>query len=270
MDFTYIKEYPGTLSVVVKFERLTNSRYSTYPRILRANSGKLFSLKPINPEQGIGYSFSYTYIKGAIGAKISKNFTYLMPFKQASTVVVQELGNLGKNFFKKDLPREWKGYHFNSEEADTVYAVRKGVVIDVVDKYQVDNSKNYTANRNSILVEHLDGTMAHYSGFAKGGTFVKIGSSVFPHTPIGTLSGGLDKGKLYFYIYFMAKPNKYERAKDPDEIAVEQFVTPIFATDKGNNPLTPGKKYSVVKEESLITSEMSKREKKRFKSGALK
>ncbi len=268
VDFTYVKEYPGTLSVVVKFERLTNSRYSTYPRILRANSGRLFSLNAIDKQQGIGYSFSYTYIRGAIEPKVDKNFSYLLPFEKGDKVTVRELGNLGKSYFKKDLPRDWKGYQFVCER-DTVYATRKGVVLEVVDNFEIDNQSNYTANTNRLLIEHDDGTIANYIGFAKAGIFVQPGMKVFPHSQLGTLSNGSERGRFYFFIYYMAKPNKYERAKKPDVIAVEQFVTPFFVTESGKVQLTPRKNYNVVKDEEAITFEMSKREKKRFKSGDL-
>ena len=53
----------------------------------------------------------------------------------------------------------------SGDEVQKIFAVRKGVVIDVVRDYDVDTTKTFTYynKMNSVKIEHNDGTLALYS-----------------------------------------------------------------------------------------------------------
>lgn len=267
VDFFYSKKEPGSYTISLSFTKLENAFNSHYSNIVKGKSGKLFTLKPINKAKGISFSYKFSFIRGALNPKVDSLFVYRLPFKSDTALKVYEMNFLGTTYFGSELPKNWKAYQFISS-ADTVFAVRKGIVLDVKNKYDFDSISYYTSKKNTILIEHKDGTVASYEGFAKNKLLVKKGDIVYPQTPLGALteSNSKNKNKLAFKLYFLIDASK---SRKDESLANQknrfQFISPLFLTDVGIVTLIPSKTYKVTITDDLISKEFTRKERKRFK-----
>lgn len=268
VDFFYDKDHPGSYTVSVDFSNLTNASYSDFPRVIKGASGKLFTLKPLNIDRGIGFSYNYTYIRGKLNPKVDNSFTYLLPFGKGTKTFVQELRNLNQVLFGRKLPTEWKAYQFTTSDTDTVRAIRKGLVIEVVDEYELDTISSYTSKKNIISIEHPDGTIAEYRGFLKSEILVKPGDTVYPHTRLGLIGKPTDShdNKLNLMIFFLTDDDIHGRARSNvyNYESMYQFITPDFYSSKGKIKLSNNNSYTVDVKTDMVTAEMTKKEIKKF------
>jgi len=94
---------------------------------------------------------------------------------------------LTKNILINEAEKTWKAYVVNLQTPDTVYCMRKGIVVDIKRGENSDTSmeKAYTSKTNQILVEHNDGTYSKYIGFDNDKIFVKLGQTVYPQSQLG-------------------------------------------------------------------------------------
>src|SRR5690606_7454360 len=111
-------------------------------------------------------------------------FSYLLPYPEGTPVQVAETTFLGSIYFGEETPDDWNSYRYYTKEQTKITAMRKGVVVAIVDEHDTPEigGVSYTSLVNSITIEHEDGTMAHYRGFKKGSFEVKIGETVYPTT----------------------------------------------------------------------------------------
>lgn len=258
VEFSYSKNVPGTITLDFVFKKLTNANYVKRPHYLNGYNGRLFLLRPSDPDKGIGFSYSYKFIRGRLKPKVNNEVVYALPFREQETIKVEELSEIGHTFMGKMLPRNWTAYQFKAQQSDTVFASRRGLVVEVVEGFEIDTTSHFQRNRNQIIVEHNDGSLARYLGFAKNGIFPKVGDKIEVESALGTLRDGETKGALQFMVYFLVG-FAYEK-----EEAANEFITPVFATNTGNTVLTPGKTYSISRPQELILQEMSKRERKKY------
>ncbi len=259
-DFYYKKNDPGSFTLTVKLSKLKNTQSSGYNGIVKGSYGKLFKLRPIHDKVPISFSYTSSYIRGAVNPKVDKDFVYIFPFGKGKTVDVDEHDNLGEKYFDKTAPKNWKSYAFKLPSSDTVYAARKGVVVDVINLYQPDtlNNYRYMRKRNRILIEHADGTFVSYSGFIKDKIFVRVGETVYPQTPLGTLDryDARETYYLSFMVYFLTRENNRTASK-------REYLTPWFYTSEGKLQLASGEEYTVDFNNEILTQELTRREKKK-------
>jgi hypothetical protein len=83
------------------------------------------------------------FFNNNINPKVDDNFVYILPYKKETPMFVEELSYLGSTYSNKEEPKGWKSYSFSSDEAQKIFAVRKGVVIEVVRDYDVDTTKTF-------------------------------------------------------------------------------------------------------------------------------
>ena len=261
VDFTYEKNAPGNYTLIVTFKSLTNAFYTPTQYILSGPSGSLFTLKPSDKNTGISYSFSYRYLQGEHKPKgVDTSFVYLLPFQSDKSVQVFEHTNIGEVFLKQARPKGWKAYQFRGENLDSIFAVRKGIVVKVVDEYEYDTLSLYTSKTNNILVEHADGSIAVYKGFKKGFIAVKERHEVFPHSYLGLISNTPSNKKyLTIMMYYLSDTGFKEGSK-----AEHTFITPVFLTGAGAGVLENRQQYKVVVSTEVVTKEMNKRQKKEY------
>lgn len=269
VDFFYEKDVPGSYMITVNFTRLENAFYNAKPILVQANSGKLFTLKPTYPDKGIPVGYRYSWIRGKLNPKIDRSFEYLLPFRKGATINAEELTNLGQQYFGSERPKDWKAYRFYESSSDTVLAIRKGIVVEIVNQFVLKSEVSYTSQKNRIVVEHEDGTYASYEGFAKEVALVKLGEKVYPHTPLGVLksSESGNTGKLYLKVYFLIDAEYDRKAKETlaTRKSRTQYIAPVFYTTEGNITIESYQGYTVDSNEKILTKELSRREKKRFK-----
>ncbi|MCZ4244577.1 hypothetical protein [Pedobacter punctiformis] len=266
VDLDYLKEDPGTYSLMLRFSRLDNSYYSDRQVFNIGNySGKLIKLSPSNKEQGIGFSYSYSFIRGKLNPKYNADFVYIMPYKKGTPVVVAEMGYVGSRYFGKTAPEDWKVYSFSTEKEDSVTAVRKGVVVEIKDLYENNESSKfeYTSKVNELTVEHADGTLAIYKSFKKGSFTVKVGQTIYPGTVLGVNSRYRENSKYNVSLYITyLKSIDFESAKNPQNPkSLYGFVVPHFYTaDDPMAILVSQKEYTVENTPEIIRKEFSKKE----------
>ena len=269
VDFYYKKNAPGTYTIKLQFKQLSNANASDFTTEIVGSYGLLTSLRPINKQQGIGFSYTYSYILGTVNpSKLDSLFVYVLPFKTGSEIQVQNMYYLNEAYFGSEKPINWKAFEFIAPEQDTVYAIRKGIVVDLKDNFELDSISHFTSNLNSILIEHLDGTYALYSGFSKKGIFVKLGEMVYPHSAVGILrdkkTNYLKTLRLVIYYNTAKGIENYKHLTLSTQNTTFKGINPFFQTSEGAVQLYPIKKYKVIFNDELFFKEFSKREIKKY------
>lgn len=267
VDFVANKIDPGTYTVTLKFNNLSNASSGNEEVVTVKNySANAFTLSPINKDQSIGFSYSYSYIRGKLNPKFDKEFLYLLPYKAGTKVRVAESGFVNAAYFGSTTPDDWKCYRFYTEQADSITAVRKGVVVNVKDLYHTDEVTDvaYTSKINEVTIEHPDGTLAYYRGF-KHGIKAKVGQIVFPGTVLGVnskYSTGTSYGISLLMTYLKDKGIDDAKTKTlKDSKSRYGFITPHFFTaEQTNLILEPQKYYTVASTTEIIQKELTKKE----------
>lgn len=262
VDFKYTKTKSGTYYLHFNFTNYENTLTPQRKFTIKSYNGVLMKLKPISDNANIRYSYTYTYTRGLPNPKIDTSFVYILPFKNNITVEIRYLSYLKSKYFGKEEPKTWKSFQFISNKPDTVCSIRKGIVVNVVDKYAIDttNTYSYSSERNSIMIEHPDGTFANYEGLDSEGIFVKEGDMVYPNQPLAKLIR-YDKNKSYqlrltidyLTVGYLANNEKVEKCS-------YEYIDPYFQTTNGITKLAAGSKYTAKVTEDLIVKELSKKE----------
>ena len=267
VDFNFEKADPGTYTVVLSFSNLTNTyNVGRQEYAARGYSGRLTTLTPSNKEQGVGFSYTYTYIRGKYQPKYDPDFVYLLPCKKGSKVKVTESGFVNATYFGSTTPDDWKVYRFYTETEDTVTAVRKGIVVAVKDMYETaTDGVAYTSSINELIIEHADGTLSTYRGFKKGSFMVEVGQTVFPGMALGVNSkfGGSGKPNIGLLLTYL-KSIDFEGSSGQSmktSKSLYGFITPKFYT--ADNPaatLVAQQDYVGANTPEIIRKEMTKKE----------
>ena len=272
VDVFYSKDVPGSYCIYLNFKSYENTLTPERKFVVDNFEGKLFTLRPINKEQNIQYSYNYTYKRGIPNPKLDSTFVYLLPFKNNCSVKVWYLTNLGSKYLHQEEPKNWKAFQFICNKTDTICSARKGIVVSVVDDYSTDTTQlvSYSSSRNMILIEHKDGTYARYEGFDRKKIYVKPGDLVLPNQPLGGLSQ-YDKSGTYqlrFSVDYLIEP-KVDNSSDNSDKKRKidyNYINPYFQTTDGLLRLAQSKKYTTQITEDVIIKELSARElKKRHK-----
>jgi murein DD-endopeptidase MepM/ murein hydrolase activator NlpD len=206
VDFYYEKNIPGSVFFKMTFTSIGNASVRDYEQVLAYPSGSLTKLTPIFPEQHINFQYSYSYVMGNPRAKTDTTFQYILPFKKSKKVQVFETDELFETFFGSKIVENWKSYLVKSNNTDTVCAMRKGIVVRIVNEYTtaISNRYKHLSRSNLIVIEHADGTYATYIGLKKNTFFVKLGEVVHPNTALGIIDISSEKTfDLYFNICYL-------------------------------------------------------------------
>jgi hypothetical protein len=272
IDLNYEKILPGSYYIVMEFSNLSNCFAGDYKGVVTGYSGKLLNLKPINTQKGIGYSLKYYSILGVPNSRVDSLFQYTLPFKIGKQVKIYEAGNIGEKYFGSEKPVNWKSYVVNFDSPDTIFSLRKGIVVKLNNEYDEDTSvtKQYTSKRNSIIVEHEDGTFAEYTGFKKNSFKVKLGQIVYPQTQLGIveLFNKLENNYRFdfciFYLYNLKSIGNNESQTLKNYVSSYKFLTPKFLTSEGLTTLESKKEYTTIFNETILFQEMTRSEKKKY------
>ncbi len=267
VDIEYTKNKPGTYCIYLNFNNLENTLTPRKKFIVKDNNGFLEKLKPIDRNRFINYSYTYSYKRGIPNPKVDSTFVYLLPFKNNTTIEVRYLNNLETKYFDKEELDNFKAFQIIRDKPDTVCSIRKGVAISVINNYSIDTTYtySYSSRRNSITIEHNDGTFAKYEGFDSDNIFIKEGDLVLPNQPLGTLIQYDKRGtyQLRFAINYLT-----ENPIDEDNKKLKnsnKYLDPYFQTAEGIVKLKPKVKYTTKILEEIIVKELSKKEIKKRK-----
>jgi len=270
IDISYTKELPGSYYLNLEFTTLTNCSESSIKRVIKNSSGRLIKLRPANSEKHITFSYKYSTITGNPNPKVDSLFNYTIPLMNGKKVRFIEASNLSERLFGSKKPINWKSYFIYRKKPDTICSMRKGVVVQIINKFETDTllKKSYTNKINTIRVEHSDGTYAFYTGFKKNSIFVKLGQTVYPQTKLGILDVfNTGRYRLSFAISYLIDTNLKTQKKQnlKNQKSRYAYLTPYFITENGSEKLIPKKKYIVTSNEKTLFEEFTKREKKKYK-----
>lgn len=245
--FAETKACPGTISLCFDFSKNVNLANPGKVFILREhNKDKIVNLKKVLPERSSSLSYSYQYMFGDAEAKVDENFVYMLPVPD-------------KKAYKVAGPNDKSYWNILVEEQDTVYTARAGLVVKVDDgNISQVMYEGFVQSKNSIFIEHKDGTIAQYFFIDDGSSLVHEGQYVAPRTAIA-LAGHYDSYNYRVGIA-LAKP-EYDKASKK---LVNKKIPMLFRTDEGDVYLESNKSYKPVISDELITAEMSKKEKARY------
>lgn len=238
VDFYYEKEAVGSFIVSLNFSKLENAENDSIPKFnVTANSGFLFKLKPLVKSKKIDFFYSYNVTQGYLNPKIDSALTYELPFKEGKKVKIYWGTRPGIS------PDKWKKYIVYSNSQDSVFTMRKGVVVFLRTLTRFDKDKTSQEVKKvavkEIVVEHADGTFASYSGIKENSIAVKVGQNINSHDYLGLMdksSGG--RYGLTFDIYYHESDDKNYRG---NLVA----VNPNFLTQNGIEKLENKKEYEV-------------------------
>ncbi len=114
------------------------------------------------------------------------SFRYAFPFPKGKGYKIMQ-GYNGKFSHTSEYSRY--AVDFDMSIGDTVTAALDGVVIGVIENYNIGgSSRKYRPFANYITLFHSDGTMSQYTHLKHKGSFVEVGDTVKKYQPIG-LSG---------------------------------------------------------------------------------
>ena len=269
VSFNYKKNHPGSYFLIIKFNSLNNTRANSFKRVVNSASGSLMKLKPINPDESIGFQYSFRYFKGNLNSKIDYDYPYILPFGKGKTSYANELFSLESVYLKKDLPKGWKSYSFNFENPEIIRAIRKGVVVEIINNFKpkIDNIYSYYSEQNFIKIEHSDGSLASYKGLDNN-IEVKIGQLVYPQTKLGKLAKFDSRNiyRLYLSLYsFKTIEGKSLNNIKSSDIEIN-YITPKFYINGDIKKLKNREIFEVDYNEDVLFKEMRRREIKRYKS----
>ena len=268
ITLNYIKRDPGSFYIYLDFSNVTNCDVTNYKTVIKGYSGQLLTLKPLDDKKGIGYSLRYYTIIGEPNPKVDSLFHYVLPFKKGKICKIAEASFLGEKYFDQEKPKNWKSYVINSKTADTICSMRKGIVVKIDNQYENSAlSMVYTSKRNSITVEHSDGTLATYKGFKNNEIFVKLGQTVYPQTGLGVIEHfNTNNYRADISISFLFDKNisSIEKQTMQNYKSKYEFVTPYFVTENGIEKLVSNKEYTSVCSETELFEEFTRSEKKKY------
>lgn len=272
LEISAVKHTVGSYTVMLRFTERENTRQPpTFKTVMRGSNQKLLTVMPINAEQPVRCRYSYTYVRGYRSPKLDSAFVYRLPYSVShEPVAAAELFNLTERYFEGKPVRGWKAWQFNLNEGDTVFAMRKGLVVEVHDgeePAQAGLQSTYRTKNNHILIEQPDGTLCQYSVLENGSITVKPGDAVYPGTPLGKAGAYYEGGErqVRTIVYFPDENRDY-REGDPHNGSQFEWVyyNPWFATSEGNTRLTNRKTYKAVESPELVQKEMTKKEIKQY------
>ena len=259
------------VSVFVRFTDLqgfTGYLPSGRPYVLNSGSKTLFRLTPRQGSNNYVFRYNYSWRKGDFTEKPDTAFVYLPPVRPGKTVVVQRGVTLKGFIDRKVEEKEKAGLSFHTEEGDTIYAMRKGVVTDVVD-HKASKGKGviYNDTENYVRIYHEDNTFMTYSLLQNDGIFVQPGETVLPGQPIG-LAGGTNYrsgSRLHVSLYGWLPATEEDNVKDLVYHRAYRLINPYLYGVGKVEAIKGGVSFPCEHPLDIITQEMSKREIKKYK-----
>ena len=264
-----IKHTLGSYTLLLQFSELENTRQSpVYKTVMRGASQKLLTVAPVQAERPVGCRYAYSYIRGYRSPKLDSAFVYRLPYSTMKGEAVRAISlfNLNQRYFDGQPVRGWSAWEFRLAPGDTVFAMRKGLVVEMHDGEEPADegiAATYRSRANHVLVEQPDGTLCRYEVLEKGSIAVRPGDVVYPGTPIAR-AGTYYKGgehQVRIAVYFPDENPRFRQGDSKNGSAFEWvYYNPRFATTQGEIRLQHGRTYRAVSSPELVQREMTKRE----------
>lgn len=246
--------------VKINFTLLKNLRPNfSLKKEITVTTGKqrIFTLKKERENQSTNFNYKWSYRKGSLPVKHKSDTPYLLPLKERRLTKTLKVVYVGEVIGKSEQTPE--GYYcigFTMNKGDTVAAARSGRVIEVV--ADIDPAETHLLmhkQRNYVEILHKDGTIGKYQLFQKESVFVEEGDFVVAGNPLGIVdSEHYEHGPhIRFQVYYAKEGEGYG------------YITPKFYSSEKVKILNFAERYKVKHPKDLILSELSKRQKKKYR-----
>jgi murein DD-endopeptidase MepM/ murein hydrolase activator NlpD len=195
-----------------------------------------FTLKPKDPNGEWSYNWVNHYTVGRVDARHDDAYLYTLPYMPGATYKVSQ-GYHGS--YSHTGPDEY-AVDFKMAEGTPVLAAREGVVVSVKDNSNRGGpSRKYEDDANLIVVQHKDGTMAHYCHLQFKSAKVKVGEKVRAGDMLA-LSGntGFTSGPHLHFAVFKAK-NGFGRETIPVKFRTAEASGVTLAEGKSYKSADP-------------------------------
>ncbi len=256
--------------VTVNFSILENLRASTslpFSRNVTHSRTRLFNLTREMENYRTNYRYRYRIHSGCLDTE-PDDIEYLLPYPEEIKGRFGELSYVYERI-NIEAPQDWYSIVFHMEDETKIHAARKGTVISIRDG---DNSSHeglvFSSNRNYVVVVHDDCTFARYSVFRDDKIFVDVGDTVYPGDPLGEMAGeefGFGN-QIRLLIYYRNDESVTFNREDAEGIHNWHYVKPKFRTSTGQFQIPePGMEYISIHPETVITEEMGRRERRRWR-----
>ncbi|MBK0370870.1 hypothetical protein [Flavobacterium agrisoli] len=243
VDFKYLKEGIGSYVAVVEFTKLLNSE-TTGKQVVNVNedTGVLFKLKPIDTTKKIDLSFRYAVHRGFLNPKIDSTTVYYLPFEKNKKIKTYDIYRQGFD------NNQWKAHRVYSTTQDTVFAMRKGQVVEIRSLFSTSANDATGAltsvEKKEIILQHPDNTFTSYFDIDDKTILVKPGDVLSAHQPLCLMASYLDKNKnvkftTRFKIYYLV-------FNDADFSPSEKTIDAHFLTGNGIEKLVSKTEYTVA------------------------
>lgn len=254
VSYIYDKEEFGTYSVLLSDVKVENSTLKKNIFSIQGKHGTLFSLAPKNQTITPSIQFYYSVARGTIDSKVDINFPYSFPFEKGKKINFKRHEN---NFISNgDADNQHLiEYQFSTNTAERIYSMRRGLVVEVNKSPIKSDGSNYF--KTLIKIEHPDGIIATYKGFNPTTIEVKPGDEILPHKPLGKT---MKQGKSTACILKVS----FQKLIISNNKFAYNSITPMIATELGNQMLGDNSNYTVFLSDEAIMKEMSKKEKKQY------
>ena len=240
------KTRPGTLTVFLTLRDLQNCNTAsgTFRYETRYTGTRLLSLRPADDTRGVRYGYSYRFFLGPVDKEPDTAFVYRMPTTVRWPVRVSRGVSVYDRFRKEK--KGALGLHFEMEKGDTVYAMRRGTVVEVgIPEREPDApAVSFTSESPDLLVEQPE---------------------VLPGTPLA-LAGSYDGERYKVSVqtfWWESNPDPKERERKP---FIRKHFFPQFVTEEGVVCVEKGV-YRPVETEELVIREMNRKELKKHRGG---
>ena len=168
---------------------------------------------------------NYKFLRASPRAIHNDTFTYELPYAKGKKYeVIQTFGQS----FSHNKPTSRYAVDFKMPIGTRLYAVRGGVVVQVVEKFKEHGGKDFIDKGNEILILHDDDTLAQYSHLDYNGADVEVGDVIQQGDYIGK-SG---------HTGFSTRPHLHLVIKNGHGISL-----PFYFKIRPKKKLKSGKKY---------------------------
>ncbi len=261
---------PSPFIVTIDFITLRNLRASTalpYSRSVSRGKSRLFNLTKEMDNYQTNYRYRYRTQTGCLDTE-PDDIEYLLPYPEDVSARFGELSYVYRRL-NQEVPEDWHSIVFYMENESIIHAARKGTVVSIRDG---ENSKYeglvFSSNRNYVVLAQEDCTFARYSTFRDNKIFVDVGDTVYPGDPLGEMAGeefGFGN-QIRLLIYYRNDESVTLNREDSEGIHNWRYVKPKFRTSSSESVLPEsGMEYISIHPEEIITEEMGRRERRRWR-----
>jgi len=217
------------------------------------------------------YQYRYEYFPGrALTKTPDSSFLYLLPSKPGHDVRISKVSSLEERLGQKRSD-DFYSTGFVYKLGDTICASRGGVIYASSQEVKEGEklTQFYKSERNKISIQHKDGSISDYSILAPIQLIVSAGDNVLPGQPLAVFNKESEKYTVLLATFYLdekkvLRENNENNGNRPSYIT---YIPTYFYFGENDKPshLELNKLYTAQTSNSIVTAEMSNRDKKKFK-----